>query len=203
MMLFGIDPGKKQDPTAIVVTQLRDDGRDQASYEVLAVSRLRLRTSYTELPPIINNLINHDRFYGDSGDRYVVVDASGVGEPVTDMLRFSLKVQRGFARLIPIVITAGDTVTETDHGYNVPKSHLITTAQAVLGQERIKIGEGAAAAPLLDELATFQTEQLTFRQRLFGARPGAHDDLVLALSYTLWYGEKRGPQRGCGIWIML
>jgi hypothetical protein len=101
----------------------------------------------------------------------LVVDQTGVGRPVVDMLR------RTTGWVVPITITGGQAVTQAPDGsYHVPKKELVTCLQVVLQSRRMQITATA--------------------HETFGAwRQGQHDDLVLAVALACWWAE-RNPPRG-------
>src|SRR5437762_13335807 len=65
----------------------------------------------------------------------LVVDATGVGRPVVDLLR-----RAGLpCRLMPVTITAGDKETSDSGTWRVPKRDLITGLLILLQREEIDI----------------------------------------------------------------
>ena len=128
----------------------------------------------------------------------LIVDATGVGRPVVDLLREADLD----ARIIPITITGGDSVTYEPRGreYRVPKRDLVGVLQVLVQQEprRLKIAEGLPLG------ATLAAEMLNFKAKISARghdsyeagpaggdwREGAHDDLVLAATLPCWYAEK-------------
>jgi hypothetical protein len=123
-------------------------------------------------------------------DRTLIVDATGCGRPVVDLLK----------PCAPIAMTlhGGSTVNHKGRDWHVPKRDVVTCAQVLLQQRRLKFAE---ALPLT---AVLQQELLDFRYKLnpltahdsYAAwREGQHDDLVLALSLACWWAEK-GPRPG-------
>lgn len=196
---IGVDPGRggSNDPTAILIVEVdeTDDGR--ALYIVKSADRLRV-DSYTHLLPILQGIANAEGF---DGYRRILIDSTGVGDSLVDFVKYGLKNTRSgpysALRLHPIQITPGDTESEDERGHHVSKSHLVTPTQAALADGRIKFPPAHTA--LQDELRSFESEQTSARYRTYKARSGKHDDLVLALSYCVWYGE-RSPRRSIGIW---
>ena len=123
----------------------------------------------------------------------LVVDATGVGRPVTDMLRA--------AKLNPIAvsITAGDTVTQDGDNFRVPKRDLVSTIQVLLQSERLKIAKALPdAQTLVDELLAFKVNINQRGHDAYGNDVGSwrenpHDDLVLATALACWFGEQHKP----------
>src|SRR5205823_1868829 len=114
-----------------------------------------------------------------------VIDATGVGRPVVDMIR-----QAGL-HPVPITITGGDQVTVED-GWRVPKRDLVSIVQVTLQCERLKFAEGLPAiSTLVQELLAFRVKISEAGHDSYGAwREGAHDDYVLALACALWWAER-------------
>ena len=92
----------------------------------------------------------------------LVVDATGVGRAVVDMFLDEL---RGVFTVHPLTITAGDSVRVDAwcpgvRAYWVPKTELVSSVQASLGTERLKIARG------LKEGDTLKRELLDFKVKL-------------------------------------
>ncbi len=158
------------------------------------LERLPIGTPYPAQVARIKAL--HDRLKTDTGTPpRLVVDQTGVGRPVVDMLRA--------AELKPaaVTITGGDAVTQDGLEYRVPKRDLVSVAQVLLQAKRLKI------AKELPEALTLQNELLAFKVSIslkghdsYGNdvgpwRENPHDDLVLAVAMACWYGERPDPIR--------
>lgn len=165
---IGIDLGKNQDHTAIAILErtTRISGpRDPVTWEfptetvytIRYLERLPLGTSYAD---IINRIRMITRHPSLNGNRELIVDNTGVGQPVTDMLRRS-----GIDCLLtPITITAAY------------RRDLLSKLELALEQGRLKISRHVdAAAPFREEL-----------QNLRRLSSSHHDDLVFAAALSLW-----------------
>jgi hypothetical protein len=135
--------------------------------------------------------ILHQKLKSDGHSVNLVVDQTGVGRPVVDMLRE--------ARLHPIAITitGGDNVTGEHPEYRVPKRDLVTAVQVLLQSERLKIARGLPEAQtLVNELLAFRvsinlrTGHDSYGNDASAWRENPHDDLVLATAVGVWHGEK-------------
>lgn len=125
----------------------------------------------------------------------VVVDWTGVGRPVVDMLR-----EAGLSPFA-VFITGGDAVHQDAKNYRVPKRDLVGIVQVLLQTGRLKI------ASALPEAATLTAELLAFKVNLsqrghdtYGNdvgdwRENPHDDLVLATALACWLGEQTKAYR--------
>ncbi|MQA88709.1 MAG: hypothetical protein GEU90_00540 [Gemmatimonas sp.] len=148
--------------------------------------------------PVVVDHVQALRERGSLLEHPLVVDATGVGRPVVDMLK-----KQGVRRLVDITITGGDSVTSSGASYRVPKRDLVGLLQVLLQSGRLRF---AAGLPLVDTLVR---ELLAFRVKIsadtahdsYGAwREGSHDDLVLAVALAAWYAEK--GQTGRVVWAM-
>jgi len=116
-----------------------------------------------------------------------VVDATGVGAPVVDLLRHA-----GVRSLEAITITAGDSVYQGGSHHRVPKRELVSTMVVLLQSGRLKVAEDLPDAGLLiQELLNFRIkiDPLTAHDSYGAWREGQNDDLVLATALACWYGE--------------
>src|SRR5713101_931572 len=105
MFFVGLDLGKQQDFTAIAVVEREEQALAWMApvFKGLAVrylERMPLGTPYTEIVERVRELVNHRLV---SGRCWLVIDATGVGSPVVDMLR---KARLGCG-LTAVTITGG------------------------------------------------------------------------------------------------
>lgn len=115
----------------------------------------------------------------------LVVDATGVGKPVVDLL-----TEAGLEP-ISVTITGGDSTTHEGRQYRVPKRELVTTVQVLLQPDRLKIAKGLPEAmTLMKEMLAFKVKITVSGHDTYEAwRERDHDDLVLAVCMATWYGE--------------
>ncbi len=145
----GADLGQARDPSAIAVVE-RIASIVPASPAVFAVrhlERLPLGTPYPEVAARLAALFDRIPLSGGT----LVVDETGVGKPVVDLLR-TLPIR---ATLCPLTITSGSRARLDPGGrWRVPKKLLVANVQRLLGAGRLKIAGGLPeAAALLRELA--------------------------------------------------
>ena len=180
---LGLDLGQAQDPTALAIAERLEtlEGRT-AGYHVRYLERVSLGTSYTSIATHVRDLLGRDPLR-DHG--YLVVDATGVGAPVVDLLR-----REGLSP-VAVTITGGDTVTRDGTAYRVPKRDLVSRLQVLLQSGRLKIADAIPDARLLvEELLAFRVKiTVTAHDTYEPWRERAHDDLVLAVALACWYGE--------------
>jgi hypothetical protein len=182
---LGLDLGQAQDYTALTIVELVDSAKE-AQFHVRHLERFALRTPYPAIAARVATMIDRPPL---AGCTTVVVDATGVGRPVVDMMR------RANISPVAVTITGGDSVSHDCGEYRVPKRDLVAIMQVLLQTERLKIAaEIPEAALLQNELLNFQVKiNLATAHDSYGAwREGTHDDLVLATAMACWYAERCG-----------
>lgn len=192
MYYFGLDIGQAQDYTALTigekvrVKQNEQNEQNILQYHARHAERFPIGTDYIEIVDKLWERINGVGIL----DYIVLVDATGVGKPVVDMMR-----KRGI-KLVPIVITGG--ITETFDtalgGWRLPKRNLVSSLQIMLQDGQLKLARDMDFAPkLIDELLKFKIKVTAKGNDTYEAwREGDHDDLVLSLAMSVWYAMKFG-----------
>jgi hypothetical protein len=214
LYLIGLDLGQAQDYSAWIVAEHTRPPSEEPRYDVRHIDRIRgarypaivdhttaLVAALREPVAFVERHVPHERGYLTKEQHplrpsvHLVVDYTGVGRPVADML---LAAELD-CTLTLVTITGGDAVTRGDSGeVRVPKRDLASTVQVLLQSERLRIGEQLPhAKTLTDELVNFKVKISLTGHDSYGAgedwRQGNHDDLVLALALPCWYGENRLP----------
>ena len=120
----------------------------------------------------------------------VVVDATGVGRPVVDMIR-----DRGIRNVAAITITGGDAVTRDGDEHRVPKRDLVSTVQVLLQNRRLKIANSLELRDvLIGEMQNFKMKISADGHDSYEHwRDSDHDDLVLSVAMALWWAEIGQP----------
>lgn len=152
-------------------------------YRVPFITRAPLGTPY---PSIVRRVAETITAPPLAGECHLVVDATGVGRPVLDMMR------GGPLPPVPVVITGGDRVHGAAGMWRVPKRDLVAALQLAFQAGRLEIAAGTDhAQTLVAELADFRVRISASGSDTYGAwRDGAHDDLVLALALAVWWGDR-------------
>lgn len=147
------------------------------SYRVVNAHRPRLGTSY---PVIAAQLA---AFLEDLPDADLVVDATGVGRGVVDILR-----ARNL-RPVAITITGGmETNKVSEWDIRVPKVELVSSLIAASQEDRLRISPELPLRDILvQEIAAFSPRHTATGLTSYEGRDGAHDDLVLALAIGIWH----------------
>jgi hypothetical protein len=199
--MLAVDVGQSRDYTAVVilhsyrVREMVDDMmREERRHDLVHIERFRelsypdqvrrIAERYRELQQVAQ------RDYRDATVR-LVVDATGVGKPVLDLMRESGLKPRG------VIITGGETSSSEGNIDRVPKRELVTTLQVALQAKRLVIAEELPLAGLLlKELSGFRVKinlagHASFGNDVGSWREAAHDDLVLATALGVWTLEAR------------
>ena len=196
----GLDLGQAQDFTALaVLTRPRLTGREcpadrKPPYAVPHLKRYLLGTPYPVIVAAVVELLRTSKLHGSM----LVVDQTGVGRAVVDMLTEAMK-GKVFATCRSVTITAGHDVTVGENGqYRVPKKELVGCLQVLLQSRRLHVARALPeAAILVRELETFRVKITESANETFGAwREGQHDDLLLAVALAAWSGERALPHEG-------
>jgi hypothetical protein len=184
---LGLDIGQSIDPSAIAIVQrLLPEGAKRPLFRCGHLERLPLASSYPKVVARVRQLLFQRPFLGRTE---LVVDYTGVGRPVNDLF-----VAEGL-RPVRVTITAGSEALKADNGdWHVAKQVLISQVQTLLHDGRLHILESLAEAPILKaELEDFRAIVTDSGRWTFGARSGAHDDLILGLAIALWRAITRKP----------
>lgn len=154
-------------------------------YHLVYLERPDLRTPYPEIADLIYRIVRQPKMAGNSS---LIVDATGVGLPVIQMMR-----ENGLSP-IPLTITGGYTVTQSEAtgGYGVPKRDLVQALNAVLQTGRLKVPKRIKFADQLEkELISFKMRQKTERHTQFEAdKESTHDDFVMSFAMNAWWMER-------------
>lgn len=148
------------------------------------LQRFALGTSYPTIVQETRTLLDRQPLRDNS---VLVVDATGVGAPVVDLL------DRAGLGSVAVNITGGNKVTR-GHGsrtMNVPKRDLVSAVKVLLQNGRLKVAdELSEASTLKGELGNFRVKITSTAHDTYGVwREGVHDDLVLAVALACWYRE--------------
>ena len=185
--IVGLDLGQAKDYTAIAVLERYDSAPwipyNPLEYHLRHLERPTLGTTYPAIVQRVAYLLDASPLAGCAS---LVVDATGVGAPVVDLL------STAGLRPIALTITGGDAASTDGASWRVPKRQLVSNLQILFQSGRLKIAEG------IPEASTLVRELLNFRAKVSAAgsdtyeawREGDHDDLVLAVAMATYYGEQ-------------
>lgn len=179
---MGLDLGQAADYTALTI--IEKTGKSPALFQGKHLHRFPLGTPYPEIVREVGALLSTPQLVGKCR---LVVDATGVGRPVVDLLR------KARLRPIPVVITSGDRVTVEGGFLRVPKRDLAGSLQVLLQTQRLKIAATHPLVPVLtEEMKNFKVKLTLSGHDTYGAwREGQHDDLILSVALATWYATYR------------
>jgi len=195
----GVDLGQSRDYTAIaVVERVESAGEWSAAtftYARAVVQRLRFLERVelgTPYPEVVERVVKVTRSSALAGRCHLIVDGTGVGRPVVDLLR----VAKPGCLVMPAVITSGQRESLCDGYYGIPKRDLIVGLQVLLQQGNLHIAGGLKYGPALAaEMAAMEVRVSSAGREQFGAwREGTHDDLVFAVALACWAAKRMRPE---------
>jgi hypothetical protein len=179
--VVGLDLGQMQDYTALcILEKVYFDSVD--SYHLRHLQRFPLRTTYPDIVAAVQALMQSP----DLGEnKRLVVDKTGVGAPVIDMLHQ--------ARLFPYAVSihGGDAVHRDDRELRIPKRDLVSTLQVLFQTKKLKVAQNLPHADdFIQELLNFKVKiSLSGHDSYLPWRENTHDDLVLSVSLAAWVAK--------------
>ena len=198
--ILSVDLGTQQDPTAFSLLsrvqkfkprvglpgtpQFMEEDRELINeIQLRFLERPPIKTTYPEIIERTKQILNNPQL---AGDCFLVVDATGVGLPVLQMMR-----EQGLAP-IGIVITGGNNVSSTSNGFNVPKRDIVISLQTALQSGRLKIAKDIPLAKeLINEAKNFKVKITKSGNDTYEAwRESIHDDIIMSVAQGVWYFNK-------------
>jgi len=204
-IIIGVDLAQAKDWTAIVVAEVLTSVTDGPNrYAIRAIRREQPRRYQDTVAMVADALPalregvhvlqpNQRNYDYVQPSVTVVLDRTGVGRAVGDMFSEA----RLDCRLELVTITSGHQVNrDDDGGWLVPKKDLTATVAVALQNGWIEWPARHPLDPILrGELKNFRHRYSATGRESSGAgddwREGNHDDLVLAVALSLWWGERR------------
>jgi hypothetical protein len=183
----GLDLGQANDYTALSILERRIIDKE-SSYDVRKLERVR----NLPYPDIIEKTLEIMRSPDLINNAVLVVDQTGVGQPVVDSFR------KSGLKPIGIMIHGGDRATNEGNTWRVPKRDLVGVLQVLLQNSRLKVSWKLKLAKILSgEMLNFKVkiDQVTAHDSYSSWRESDHDDLLLAVAMAAWFGERSRPRR--------
>lgn len=170
-VVVSVDLGQSNDFSAISIIE-----RDNLKYLIRYLERFPIGTDYNDQVERISMVLTSTR--NREIKPLFVVDRTGVGRAVTDMMRARKE------NPIMITITGGDTIRRNGNEWNVPKRELIAPLILAFQNKEIKIpGSLSESGPLTKELLNFKLKVTATGMDTYEAeKAGMHDDLVLSVA---------------------
>jgi hypothetical protein len=199
--VVGVDLGKSIDSTAIAIIHHTVNGlgtgrpnhatktwrQDSVQrFDLVHLQRLPLGMNYVAQAQAIGEIMQREPL--KSAGAKLVVDQSGVGVGVVDLM------ETNGLRPIRLQITAGAEETQEGNIHRVAKTILISRLEAAMHAEELHVAAALSEAEALRvELKDFQRHVTASGANTWSARSGKHDDIVLAVSYGIWWATS-GPR---------
>lgn len=191
--IISIDIAKKEDRTVIAIGQKANeftgDGRVTSFLNVLDMQMIE-HLSYPDLARYIKRLDLNADLHGNND---LLVDSTGVGEAVCDLLEdIGLSPER-------IIFTGGDTSRISGQknaaGFitrmqtNVPKHELVDTLQMCLQERRIRLAEGIPfEQDIRKQFSHFVGVMSKSKNMIYNNdSDDVHDDIVCAMAMMAWH----------------
>ncbi len=197
----GVDLGKSRDHSALAVVERAElflDEMDWMTYErkrkrrfrVRYLQRVRLGTPYPEVVARVREVV---RAKALARRCTLVLDATGVGAPVLDLLRLA---ELGCG-IEAVIITGGERESHAGGVWHVPKRDLVTGLRVMLEKRELELSRRVAMADALArEMAGMEERVSRSGRESFGAAGSGKDDLVMACGLACW----RAKWKGKGMW---
>jgi hypothetical protein len=165
---------------------LKQRHRPDRRHRIRWMERLPLGTDYGRVVERIATVAGQAQILGFPT---IVLDATGVGRPIVDMLK-----RQTSCSLRAVVFTSGEHETHPEYDvFRVPKVDLVTSLETVLQSRRIEfVPDCPLQEDMRAELGSFDFSMSDRGHATFDGASGSHDDLVCALMLAVWYGERPG-----------
>jgi hypothetical protein len=197
---IGADIGQRKDPTAVAVVELQWRGGETLNrddhYVVRHLGRLPLATPYPAIAAEIARIVDGVKARVERVEQRVAdglpwaativreerphltlyVDATGVGQPVVDLL--------DAAGTYPIgcYFTYGERRTRQGREVRLGKAWMVSRLQAIAQSGRLHLPKTSEAEATRQELLDYEIRVSDDGADTYGAfKTGRHDDLVTAL----------------------
>jgi hypothetical protein len=192
--------GQSQDFTALAIVERAEvlgdwdpvayDHKTEVVVRLRYLERIPLGTSYPAIVERVCEVVNSPTLA--NGKKHLVVDATGVGRPVVDLLE-----QEGLPCLIwAVTITSGASEGMTNGTHSVPKRDLIVGLLVRFQAGELEVARGLPEGQtLVRELAEMRVQMTSGGREKYGAKSGEHDDLVLAVSLAIWGARRLGRRK--------
>jgi hypothetical protein len=198
MFYLGMDIGQRVDHTALVLVEKLEQMRPYGEpiFEALALrhaERLPLGVPYPMVVNYVKEVLDKPELRGQCA---LVVDSTGVGAPVVEMLTAA----RLGCEMTAVTITGGEKESQGQAGWNVPKQDLIAGVQMLLEAGQLWIAKGLPEVQaLVKELMDVRAKtRESGRVRMGADGSGQHDDLVIALSLACWKARRTSKKNSFG-----
>ena len=196
----GLDLGQSADYTALAVIQdgvkkNPETGKMEKFLHLRHLERYELGTLYPDIADAVAALLTAPELSPNEFDGVrlkrtppeLVVDQTGVGSAVTDLLK-----KKG-VRFRAVTITGGNETNYGGGSWHVPKRDIVGALEVPFHTGELQVAEDMKLWPALKK------ELLNFRRKISLKtghdsyehwREGDHDDLVLACALACWWARR-------------
>ena len=182
--ILALDLGQAADFTALAV--LEREPANPTLFAVRHLVRFPPGTSYGAIGESAATTIRD----GGLGQPPLVADLTAVGPGLLPSLRAAVRP----SRVVPVLLTAGQTPAEIDGLRRVPKRDLVTNLQLLLQERRLRVAPALPeAAMLVRELTAFRAKVSLTETDAIDWRERPADDLVLAVALACWWAVRHPP----------
>jgi hypothetical protein len=196
----GVDLGQSADPTSIAVVELLkpqvpDDAWPShvpelaselpaAQFNLRLLEQAPLGEPYPAQAQRVKRILARESIA--KHEPRVFVDYTGVGRAVFEIFR-----TERVPRIVPVTITFQGGGPNNAGGMSVPKLELVSRLQALMHTGALHMPDTLPLSKVFRrELLDFRVSYTPIGNATFGAREGAHDDLILAVALAV-YGLTR------------
>lgn len=206
-LTIAADVGKRMDQTAIAIVQrVRPEpphtdtskwpttwkvpGRESL-FHVRELGRMRLGTRYTDQAYELAKTAHDVRCFDPEGSLAFLLDATGVGEGIADLLNRYLPSS---VRLQKCWFTASERVERVRGELRVGKPFMISRLTSLIETGRVKFGDIPQRLDLVEELQSFEYRITASGNYTADAKSGAHDDLITCLGLATLIESSAAPR---------
>lgn len=202
-LIIGVDVGQRVDYTAIILVELTYVPENEQEYlfiNVRSVERFSLGTTYSTVRDTLlaafQNWERHVSRENRSNEHrpYIVLDATGVGAGLYDLLEEKVREVRSLEhRLVRVTITGGESEARVGSSeIHLPKVKMVSSLIAAIQSSRMAFPDTPLANELRDEILNYDlSSRGTGTPELGALKSGTHDDLVTALGLACFYARRR------------
>lgn len=191
-VLVGLDLGQQNDYTVLSVLMVGKQGifqqKTSSLYSLSYLKRVPLNVPYPKVVNWVSDL-THNHF--NKYNYRCVVDYTGVGRPIVDMLR-----ERNVH--VIAVNTTGGTFTswKSSTEVSVPKRDIVTALKVTLESYRLIFVDNLPTSnDIVKEFINFTEKKTEFANLQYEAKYGYHDDIVMSIGLAVWYGEHKSVKK--------
>jgi hypothetical protein len=192
----GCDLGQRVDYTTVAVVEQCYAGSMEsrnAHYAVRNLQRFKLGTRYTAVASALSKMDQQLKAHAAAQKKlaeiFYFIDATGVGTGVCEIIESELPE----ADIYRVYITGGikETVDYNEREVRLPKGQMVSALMAAFDSGILHLTKKSSLyAEMLDELQNYRIHITEDGRDHFGAKVGAHDDLVTSLALAVWAGSQ-------------